>query len=244
MAESSLKQKTAKGLFWGGINSGAQQVLAVAFGIYLARTLNADDYGLVGLLAIFTGIASTIINSGFSVALTNKQDAKHEDYNAVFWFSFFSGIILYFALFFSAPLIAAYFERPELINLSRVLFTTFFIGGLGIVPYTLMFKNLMTKHQAIIEIISISVSLLTGVFLAAKGFSYWALAVQSLVQVFLATALRFIVLPWRPTLTFRFSPLKSMFPFSIKILFTGIFMQISANIFSVLLGKIYNATQV
>jgi O-antigen/teichoic acid export membrane protein len=244
MTESSLKQKTAKGLFWGGINSGVQQLLSVALGIYLARILNADDYGLVGLLAIFTGIASTIINSGFSVALTNKQDTNHEDYNAVFWFTLFTGIILYAVLFFSAPLIAGFFEHPELINLSRVLFISFFISGLGIVPHTVMFKKLMTKQQAIIDIISISVALSIGLLLAAKGFSYWALVMQSLILVFLGTVLRFIVAPWKPALTICFSPLKSLFSFSVKILFTGIFMQITANIFSVLLAKFYNVTQV
>ena len=90
MAEQSLKDKTAKGLFWGGVSNGVQQLLGMLFGIYLARTLNAEDYGLVGMLAIFSGIAGTIINSGFSVALTNKLDATHKDYNAVFVYcSFF-----------------------------------------------------------------------------------------------------------------------------------------------------------
>ncbi|MDR2390011.1 MAG: oligosaccharide flippase family protein, partial [Tannerellaceae bacterium] len=102
--ESTLKEKTAKGLFWGGISNGTQQILGVVFGIFLARILNADDYGLVAMLAIFTGIANTIINSGFSVALTNKQDATHSDYNAVFWFSLLVGLALYSILFLSAPL--------------------------------------------------------------------------------------------------------------------------------------------
>ena len=74
MAEQTLREKTAKGLFWGGISNGVQQVLALGFGVYLARVLNAEDYGLVGMLAIFSGIASSIINSGFTVALTNKQN--------------------------------------------------------------------------------------------------------------------------------------------------------------------------
>ena len=65
MAEQTLREKTAKGLFWGGISNGVQQVLALGFGVYLARVLNAEDYGLVGMLAIFSGIASSIINSGF-----------------------------------------------------------------------------------------------------------------------------------------------------------------------------------
>ena len=74
MAEQSLKDKTAKGLFWGGVSNGVQQLLGMLFGIYLARILNAEDYGLVGMLAIFSGIAGTIINSGFTVALTNNQN--------------------------------------------------------------------------------------------------------------------------------------------------------------------------
>ena len=49
MAEQSLKDKTAKGLFWGGVSNGVQQLLGMLFGIYLARTLNAEDYGLVGM---------------------------------------------------------------------------------------------------------------------------------------------------------------------------------------------------
>jgi O-antigen/teichoic acid export membrane protein len=244
MTESSLKQKTAKGLFWGGINSGSQQLLSVAFGIYLARTLNADDYGLVGLLAIFMGITNAIINSGFSVALTNKQQVTHEDYNAVFWFAFFTGMILYIILFFSAPLIAGFFHLPELVNLSRVLFISSFISGLGIVSFTIMFKKLMTKQQAIIDIISITVALSAAVLLAVNGFSYWALVMQSLIQVSVLTVLRFIIAPWKPTLTIRLSPLKSLFSFSIKILFTSIFMQITANIFSILLGKFYTVKQV
>ena len=132
MAEQSLKDKTAKGLFWGGVSNGVQQLLGMLFGIYLARTLNAEDYGLVGMLAIFSGIASTIINSGFSVALTNKLDATHKDYNAVFWFSFVVSICLYIVLFFSAPLIASFYDRQELVNLSRVIFGIQWFRLLGI----------------------------------------------------------------------------------------------------------------
>ena len=45
MAEPTLKQKTAKGLFWGGLSSGVQQILNLVFGLVLARILDAEDYG-------------------------------------------------------------------------------------------------------------------------------------------------------------------------------------------------------
>ena len=60
MAEQTLKEKTAKGLFWGGLSNGVQQVLNLVFGLMLARILDASDYGMVGMLAIFSAIASTI----------------------------------------------------------------------------------------------------------------------------------------------------------------------------------------
>jgi O-antigen/teichoic acid export membrane protein len=132
--EITLKEKTTKGVFWGGIGNGTQQILGIVFGIFLARILNANDYGLVGILAIFTGIANAIINSGFSIALTNKSDVTQKDYDVVFWFSFFGGLALYIILFFSAPLIARFFNRPELTNLSRIIFISFFFFRIATVP--------------------------------------------------------------------------------------------------------------
>ena len=88
MAEQSLKEKTAKGLFWGGFSNGIQQLLNLLFGIIITRMLDSTDYGMIGMLAIFTAVANSIQESGFTAALANKQTFRHEDYNAVFWFSF------------------------------------------------------------------------------------------------------------------------------------------------------------
>jgi O-antigen/teichoic acid export membrane protein len=244
MAESTLKQKTANGLFWGGLSNIVQQVIQLVFGIVLARLLTQEDYGTIGVLSIFAGIAAVIINSGFSVALVNKKNATHDDYNAVFWFSFFTGLILYVILFFCAPLIAEFYRMPELTALSRVVFLNFFIGGMTAVSYAVMFQKLMVRQQAIIEIIALLISLSVGLFLAFKGFSYWSLAIQTLLQTLLGTTLRFIIAPWKPTWNIRFAPLKTMFSFSVKIFFTNIFQTISGNIFSVLLGKFYTKTAV
>ena len=72
----SLKEKTAKGLFWGGFSNGIQQLLNLLFGIFLARLLTPADYGMVGMLAIFSLIASSIQESGFTAALVNKKEVK------------------------------------------------------------------------------------------------------------------------------------------------------------------------
>ena len=109
--EQSLKDKTAKGLFWGGFSNGIQQLLNLVFGIFIARLLTPSDYGMVGMLAIFSLIAGSIQESGFTAALVNKKEVTHKDYNAVFWFNIITSLCLYLVLLLCAPLIAYFFYR-------------------------------------------------------------------------------------------------------------------------------------
>lgn len=97
--EQSLRQKTAKGLFWGGLSNSLQQLLGLLFGIVLARLLSRSDYGMIGMLTIFSTIANILQESGFISALVNRKNASDKDYNAVFWFSVSCSAILYILLY-------------------------------------------------------------------------------------------------------------------------------------------------
>ncbi|QUT74493.1 Polysaccharide biosynthesis protein [Bacteroides salyersiae] len=141
MGESSLKEKTAKGLFWGGFSNGAQQLLNLGFGIVLARLLDASDYGMIGMLAIFSAIAGTLQESGFTVALANKQKVSHEDYNAVFWFSTLTGVGIYILLFFCAPFIADFYNNPDLTPLARYVFLGFLISSTATAHNAYLFRK-------------------------------------------------------------------------------------------------------
>lgn len=243
MAEQTLKEKTAKGLFWGGISNGVQQVLNLVFGLVLARILNASDYGMVGMLAIFSAIASTIQESGFTAALTNQKEIRHEDYNAVFWFSTLTGVFFYLVLFFCAPLIAHFYDKPELIGLSRVVFLGFLFSGLGTASNAYLFKTLMVKERAKIDIISLVCAGMVGITLALNGFAYYGLAIQTVTYIGVGSLLKLFYTPWKPCLIFNFYPLKEMFTFSLRLLLTNIFVQINTNLFSVILGKFYTPKQ-
>lgn len=240
----SLKEKTAKGLFWGGFSNGIQQLLNLFFGIFLARLLNADDYGMVGMLTIFIAVAGTLQESGFTNALTNKREVTHKDYNAVFWFSTLTGITMYILLFLSAPLIADFYDKPELVPLARYLFIGFLISSSATAHNAVLFKNLMVKQKAMSQIIALTLSGIIGVIMAFNGMTYWGIATQSVVYILVVTICFWHFSPWRPTLNIDFRPLKSMFGFSSKILVTNIFTQINNNIFSVLLGKFFSEAEV
>lgn len=128
----SLKEKTATGLFWGAMNSGTTQVLNLVFGIVLGRLLSPADYGIVGVLTVFTAIAGNLQSSGFTQGLINLKHPTRNDYNSVFWFNVLVSLTVYAVLFFCAPLIAKFFHEPRLTTLSRFVFLTFLISSLGI----------------------------------------------------------------------------------------------------------------
>ena len=118
----NLKQTVAKGMLWGGLSNTVCQLLSLVFGVYLARVLTPDDYGPIGMLAIFTAIAGSLQDSGFVAAIANRKTATNDDYNAVFWFNIIISLLMYAVLYFCAPLIAAFFNQPILVNLSRYNF--------------------------------------------------------------------------------------------------------------------------
>lgn len=176
MEESSLKEKTAKGLFWGGFSNGMQQLLNLFFGIFLARLLSPSDYGLVGMLTIFTLIAGSLQESGFISAITNRRDVTSNDYNAVFWFSILVSVSVYVLLFFCAPLIARFYDEPRLIPLSRFIFLCFVLSSTATAHSAYLFRNLMVKKRTIAQLSALAVSGTVGVTAAYNGLAYWGLS--------------------------------------------------------------------
>lgn len=241
---SELKEKTAKGLLWGGFSNCLQQLLNLCFGIFLARLLTPADYGLVGMLSIFALIATALQESGFTAALARQKEFRHEQYNAVFWFSTLTGATLYLILFCCAPLIAEFFHEPRLTPLARYSFLSFLISSTGIAHNAYIFRHLMVKQNALMTLASLFLSGLVGVGMAWHGMAYWGIATQSLVYVSALTLQRWIFSTWRPTMHINLRPLRPMLGFSLKLLATTICQHINYNLLTVVLGRFYTPREV
>lgn len=240
----TLKEKTAKGLFWGMMNNGTMQLLNIVLGIFLARLLSPADYGLVGMLAIFTAIASALQESGFTAALANKRAPTDNEYNAVFWFSTLVSLSLYAILFFCSPLIAAFFHQSELTDLARVVFLTLPISALGTAPTAYLFKRMVVKETTLLRVSSLLLSGVVGIMLALRGHAYWSLAWQQLTYVTLTSLGRFFLISWRPSWRVDFKPVREMFAFSYKILITTIVNTLSQNVLIFIFGRLFPAKTV
>ncbi|MBR0489517.1 MAG: lipopolysaccharide biosynthesis protein [Prevotella sp.] len=235
----SLKEKTAKGLFWGLLNNGTMQVLNLVIGIFLLRLLTPADYGIVGVLAIFTAIAGDLQSAGFTQALINIKNPTDRDYNSVFWFNVLVSIGLYTILFFSAPLIAWYFHQPVLVDVSRFVFLAFLISSLGIAHSAYLTKNLMVREQAISSVVALIVSGLVSITLAFRGMAYWSIAWQQVIYISVLNVMRLHYSRWRPTLKIDFGPVRKMFKFAVNLLITKIITSISQNVLTFIFGRMF-----
>lgn len=244
MAEQTLKEKTAKGLFWGALNNGTMQILNVLIGILLARLLSNADYGLMGMLAVFTAVAGALQESGFTSAIANIENPTDNDYNSVFWFSTIVSWCSYLVLFFCAPLIADFFHHAELVNLSRFLFVSLLFSAIGTAPTAYLFKNIMVKETTILRVSSLVVSGIVGIVLALQNYGYWSLAWQQVLYITLTSLGRFFIIPWRPSLKISFAPIRRMLSFSYKILITTVVNIVSQNLLTFIFGRLYTANAV
>ena len=240
----TLKQKTAQGLFWGLLSSGGMQLLNLIIGIFLARLLSPGEYGIVGMLAIFSLIAVNLQESGFGVALVNIKDIKHNDYNSVFWFNVGMSILLYLILFLCAPLISAFFHQPCLVSLSRFLFLGIIFAALGVSPNAMLVRNLKMKEKAITSLSALVISGSVAVLMAINGFSYWSLATQQVLYNVVISIGRYYYTRWYPTFKVDFTPVKQMFSFSYKVLITAILTTINNNVLTVVFGRLFPAQSV
>lgn len=240
-SEESLKEKTAKGLFWGAMNNGAMQLIGIAFGIIMGRLLAPEYFGLVAMIVVFQTVANAIQNSGFSTALINEKEPKDSNYNAVFWFNILMGIAIYVVLFFCAPLIARYYHEPRLVWLSRYAFLSFVFSSLGVAQAAYLYKNLRAKQLAKANIYGVLLSSSVAVLMAWKGFTYWAIATQTNLFILISTLLRWHYSEWRPSFHVSFDFIRRAFPFSVKILMSEIFTQVNNNVMNILLGRYFGS---
>ena len=240
MAEQSLKDKTVKGVAWSGIDNVVQMGVTFLVSIVLARLLSPDDYGLLGLIAVFTAVCQALINGGFTTALIRKKDATDDDYNTVFISNLGMSLLLYAIIYLCSPAIANFFERQELVALTRVSSLGMIIGALALVQQTRLTKRIDFKTQTKITIIASMTSGIIGIGMALLDFGVWALVAQQLSATSLRTILLFFYNKWIPQLRFSSASFHELFGFGWKMMVSGVLDTIWKELYQVIVGKFYS----
>ncbi len=240
MSEQNLKDKTVRGTAWSAIDNVAQYAVHFIVSIVLARILSPDDYGLIGIVAIFSSICTAIVNGGFSSALIRKKDATEDDFNTAFIVNLGLSFVLYLFIYILAPYISAFFGREELSSLTRISSIGIIIGALAIVQQTKLTKRIDFKSQTVITVIASILSGIIGIVMALTGFGVWALVAQGLSSQLTRTIALWITNKWIPKLRFAKDSFQSLFGYGWKIMVSGLLDAVWKELYQVVVGKFYS----
>ena len=235
-----LRTKTVSGVIWSGLQRFGSTMLSFISTIVLARLLTPEDYGYIGMLAIFLAVSSSFIDGGFGSALIQKKRPTHHDYSTIFYWNLGLSLVLYLLLFFTAPFIARFYNLPLLCSILRVEGIVLILNALRIIQTNLLRKQLRFKKIAVVDLSVAFVSLIATIFLAWKGLGVWALVVQQLLVSFLTTSIYWLTGHWMPLLEFSKKSFRELFKFGGFILLSNLINTFCNNIQGLLIGKFYN----
>lgn len=238
--ETSLKEKTIKGVGWSAIDKISHFSVTFIVGIVLARLLSPDDFGLLGLTTIFTSVSNTLINGGLVPSLIRKKNATEEDYNTVFVANLVMSTILYCIIFLLSPLIAVFFQRFELVALIRVISLGLLIGPLTIIPSVQMNQRIDFKLIAKISVIGALLSGVIGIVSALAGLGVWALVIQTLSHKMISAILILRMNKWIPQFQFYTKNFNELFGFGWKIMVANIIESIWRELSHIVVGRCYS----
>lgn len=233
--------RVSSAIRWSGLEILLRHGLQFVVSVALARLLLPEEFGTIALLSIFIGIATTLVNSGFSAALVQSRSISQTDSSTVFWFNVSTALLMAGLLAAASPWIARFFEVPTLEPLAWLMAGNIVIASLGSIHTTLLTRELDFKTQLKAGALATVVSGAVAVFLAWKGFGVWALAVQALVSSTVTTVILWFLSSWRPSLEFSMDSAKRLFGFGGYIFAAGLLDTVYSRLYSVLVGKWFGA---
>lgn len=217
MFKKFLNSKIISSLLWVSFEKFGYSVIQFIATLVLARLLTPEDFGIIGTVYILISLSQMVVQSGLGMALVNKKDVTSIDYNTVFTFNIGCSVMLYLILFFTAPLIATFYNNLVLIPVIRVITLTVIISSLTLIQRVHLLRSLDFKKQSIISNVSFLIAICISIVLALYDFGVWALVLQQLLyRVFYLFAIFYFV-KFKPKILFSVRSFKSLYGFGVKL---------------------------
>ena len=235
----NLKQKAVSGVMWTSIQKFAGMGIQFFSGIVLARLLTPEDYGCVGMLAIFMVIADSFVDGGFGSALIQKKRPTQKDYSTVFFFNLGMSLLMYAILYAEAPAIAEFYNMPLLSSVLRVQGLVLLINAFSLIQRNQLRKQFRFKKLSIVALITAIISFAVTIFMAYRGYGVWSLVMLYLLSSLVPATIYWFTNKWYPILVFSKTSFKELFRFGFFMFLTNLISNIGNNIQGLLIGRFY-----
>ena len=233
----SLKERTVTGIAWSTAARVVHQAIQFTLSVILARLLVPEDYGLVGMVAVFTGFATLLAEFGFGSAIVYRPDLRPIHLTSIFWVNIAAGALLAALFWIGAPVVAAFYETPLLVSITRAIGLNFLLSAFGIVPSALLRRHMAFDRVAALNVLAALTAGIVAVGLAYAGVGAWALVIHGLVSAASMSGLALAFSRWRPGLQFSAPAVRELLGYSSNLVGFGLVNYWARNADSLLIGK-------
>ena len=240
MSRLGLKGKAITGTFWSATDAFLGQGVTFVVGLVLARLLSPEEYGLIGIVTIFTTVLLGIVDSGFANSLIRKQTVTENDYSTLFGFNLAVSVVLYGLLYGCAPLIATFFDKEQLVDLVRVMGLLLILQATSIVQMTDLSRKIDFRTKTKASFVSAITSGAIGLGMAFTNFGVWSLVGQQLSRQFVYSICLWFLNRWIPKGRISLVSLRYMWGFGWKLMVSGILDRLWGELKKVVVSKFYS----
>lgn len=230
-------------LTYSAIGQYGSQLITFLLALMLARILEPSDFGLLGMVSVFIGISSAVINIGYDSAIVRHADINDEGQRAILYLNLSISLLIYIILYYISPLIAEFYDMPILSDISKVLFMVVILDAASKVAAARIHRALKFKYIAIVRITASTLGGIVGLMLALNGYGVWSLVVQQLIAVAVTTLLLHRYSGLRVIGKADWRVLPKYFNYSKHIFMTGMFGKVFYNLDSLVVGKLFGASE-
>lgn len=238
---SEIRSLGFSGVKWASIGRFSSQGISFVLGLILARLLLPSDYGMLGMLGVFTAFTGSFIDCGFGSALIRKLNRTEIDCSTVFYYNLVTSLLVYGILFCCAPFIAGFYKQPLLTDVTRIACLTIPIGALCSVHSNILYFQLRFKDIAIGNILATILSGSIGLLLAYNDYGVWSLVCQGIVASLVNCGYLWRISSWKPLWVFSMNSFKELFGYGSKLMLSGWLNTMYAQLSPLIIGKFHSS---
>ena len=236
-----LKDKAVRGGFVKLCGQAASFGLRLGSLVVLARLLDPEDFGLVGMVTVVTGLLNLLTSAGLSSATIQSTTINDEQISALFWINMLVGSLLGLLCLAAAPVLVAFYHEPRLFWVTVAMGAGFLFNAAGVQQFALLQRELRYVALTIIETFALLGSITTAIGMAIAGFGYWALVAAAVVSPAISTSCMWGIGGWVPGLP-RWGPkIWPMLRFGGTVTLNSLVVYGAYNFEKILLGRFWGA---
>jgi O-antigen/teichoic acid export membrane protein len=237
----NLKSRTAQGAMVSCLCQGINFSLRTGSMVILARLLAPEDFGLVGMVTALTGFLGLFKEAGLSTAAVQSVTITQEQLSMLFWINVAVSCALAVLCAAIAPAVAAFYSEPRLFWITVAAGASFVFAGLAAQHRTILLRSMRFPILATVDILSLVVSIVVSIGMAAAGYGYWALVASAVTLQAGSTIGVWLAAGWVPGRPRRHSGVRRMIKYGGTVTLNSIVVYLAYNADKVLLGRLWGA---